>query len=491
MIARALKVWLFSMPLLLFAAGCAVGPDFVRPGPPDVARYTYREGPAETAEAGGKTQRFEMGAELAEEWWRLFNSPELDSMVKAAIEENWNLKSAIARLNQSRESLYAGYGVFFPQADGKFSATRQKFSFAQFGASPGASPFGTTSPIFNLLTLSGTVSYVLDVFGGQRRNVENLAAQADYQNATVLATCLTLSGNVVNTAIAGAGYRAEIEATEEMIRFQREQVRITENQAKAGTAPYSAVLSLRSQLAATEATLPPLAQNLSQTEHLLASLMGRTPAEWAPPPLDLEAIALPEDLPVALPSELVRRRPDILVAEAQLHSASASVGVATAAMFPSITLNATWGQNSQSTGTLFASDGNFWNLGAALTQPIFHGGTLWFQRKAAIEGYNAALAAYRQTVVAGFQQVADSLRAVEHDAETLKAQSEALAAAGHSLRLMKVNHEAGLVNYLQVLTAETQYRQAKLGYIQAKTLRLQDTTALFVALGGGWEKSSE
>ena len=491
MIRRDFKAWLLLTPLFLFAAGCAVGPDFARPDPPDAAGYTYGGGPAETVQAGGKTQRFEMGALLAEEWWRLFNSAELDSMVKAAIEENWNLKSAVARLKQSQQSLYAGYGVFFPQADGKFSATRQKFSFAQFGASPGATPFGATSPIFNLLTLSGTVSYVLDVFGGQRRNVENLSAQVDYQNATVLAACLTLSGNVVNAAVANAGYRAEMEATEEMIRYQREQVRITENQVKAGTAPYSAVLSLRSQLAATEATLPPLAQSLNQTEHLLASLTGRTPGEWAPPPLDLEAITLPAELPVALPSELVRRRPDILVAEAQLHSASASIGVATAAMFPSITLSAGWGQNSTSTGTLFASDGNFWNLGAALTQPIFHGGTLWFQRKAAIEGYNSALAAYRQTVVAGFQQVADSLRAVEHDAEALKAHSEALAAADYSLRLMKVNYEAGLVNYLQVLTAETQYRQAKLGYIQAKTLRLQDTTALFVALGGGWGKDSE
>ena len=313
----------------------------------------------------------------------------------------------------------------------------------------------------------------------------------DYQNATVLATCLTLSGNVINAAVARAGYRAEIAATEEMIRFQKEQVRITETQVKAGTAPYSAVLSLRAQLAATEATLPPLAQSLSQSEHLLASLTGRIPGEWSPPPLDLENLTLPAELPVTLPSELVRRRPDILVAEAQLHSASANVGVATAAMFPSITLSAGWGQNSSSTGTLFASDGNFWNLGAALTQPIFHGGTLWFQRKAAIEGYNAALAAYRQTVVAGFQQVADSMRAVEHDAEAIKAQAEALAAAEHSLRLIKVNHEAGLVNYLQVLIAETQYRQAKLAYIQAKTLRLQDTTALFVALGGGWVEGSE
>jgi NodT family efflux transporter outer membrane factor (OMF) lipoprotein len=463
----------------LLTSGCAVGPDFERPKPPAVKQYTHDQAPKETAAPGGQAQHFDLGAEIAEDWWRLFNSPELDAVVKKAIDENRSLQSAISHLRQSQDNLRAGYGVFFPQIDSSINATRQKFSPTKFGISQGTSTF-------NLYTFNNTVTYVLDVFGGQRRQVENLAAQVEYQKQTARGAYLTLIGNVVNASIAAAAYRAEIEATQQIIWFQKEQLSITEKQEKAGTVPYSSVLAIRAQLTATEATLPPLQKNLSQAQHLLTALVGKIPEQWGPPPVNLADFTLPVEIPVSVPSELARRRPDILAAEAQLHSASAVIGVTTAALFPSLTLSGNYGWNSTDIATLFGPGANFWAMGVNAAAPIFHGGTLWFQRRAAIRACEASLTDYQQTVVAGFQQVADSLRALESDANTLQAQTESLAAATRTLELIETNYKAGLVNYLQVLSADTQYQQARLGVIGAQALRLQDTSALFVALGGGW-----
>jgi NodT family efflux transporter outer membrane factor (OMF) lipoprotein len=224
---------------------------------------------------------------------------------------------------------------------------------------------------------------------------------------------------------------------------------------------------------------------------LLATLAGRAPAEWTLPAVELADLTLPGDLPVTLPSELVRQRPDILAAEAQLHSSSAAIGVATAALFPSFTLSGTAGLSNTSITDLLKGPSAFWSVGANITAPLFRGGTLWFQRKAAIDAYEQSLATYRQTVLSGLAQVADTLRALEHDAETVEAQSRALTAAEEALRLVQVNYEAGTANYLQVLIADGQYLQAKLGYLQARAQRFQDTVALFVALGGGWSNASE
>jgi NodT family efflux transporter outer membrane factor (OMF) lipoprotein len=492
------RVSILSILLILsevcVLAGCAVGPDFVRPRSPALTQYAHEQTPVQTAAGDGRAQRFDMGAEIPEDWWRLFNSPELDAVVRKAIDESPTLQSALSRLRQGQENLRAGYGVFFPQINANFDATRERFSPAQFGISGQSSASQSTGlgqgSTFNLFTLQGTVSYVLDVFGGERRHVEDLAAQVEYQKQTARAAALMLVSNVVNASIAGAGYMAQVEATQQIIGFQQEQLRITENQAKAGTVPYSNVLAIRAQLEATEATLPPLQKNLSQSRHLLTALVGQFPEQWAPPTFDLTDFTLPVEIPVTLPSELARRRPDILAAEAQLHSASANVGVATAALFPNLTLSGNYGRTSTDISKLFTPGANVWSIGSNLAQPIFNGGTLWFQRRAAVEAYKASLSDYQQTVAAGFQQVADSLRALEFDAHTLEAQSESLSTAARNLELTNSNYKSGLVNYLQVLSAGTQYQQARLGFIQARAVRLQDTTALFAALGGGWWVSS-
>ncbi len=487
-ILTTLKAWLAVAgvyALLLFSLnGCTVGPDFVRPEAPSVDRYTSEPNPVATIVAEGKAQHFEPGGKIAAEWWHLFNSPKLNDVITEAVANNQNLQAAQASLRQSQENLSAGYGVFYPQIDAGFGAARQKFSAARFGGS-------STSSIFNLYTLAATVSYALDIFGGERRKVESLGAQVDFQRYTVEGTYLTLTGNIINTIISRSAYLEEIGATEELINLQREQVDITGAQAEAGTVPYLNVLSLQSQLASTEATLPLFRQKLSQADHLLAILAGRTPAEWTPPEIRLSDITLPEELPVSLPSELARRRPDILASEAQLHSASAIVGVATAALFPSFTLSGSYGFENTSISSLIKKTSSVWDLGANVAAPIFHGGTLSAQRRAAIETYNQSLASYRQNVLEALAQVADTLRALEHDAEFLNAASKALNASEEALRLIQSNYQSGTVSYLQVLIANSLYHQAKIGYIQAQAQRFQDTVALFVAVGGGWWNKEE
>ncbi len=471
-------IWLSAASLCLIA-GCAVGPNFERPKPPEVERYTTGPTTTATIPAEGREQHFEPGAKIAADWWKLFNSPKLDAVVKETLGNNQNLQAAQASLRQSQDLLRSGYGVFYPQVNAGFDASRQKTSSAATGGHiPGS--------IFNLFTLSATVSYALDIFGGERRAVESLGARVDFQHAEVMATYITLSGNAVNAMIARAAYQEQIKAVEELIKLQREQVRLTEVQAQAGTVPYVNVLSLQSQLASLEATLPPLRQKINQTEHLLATLAGRTPAEWVPQQVELADLTLPAVLPITLPSQFVRQRPDILAAEAQLHSASAEIGVATASLFPSFTLNGAYGSQSNTSGSILKSNSSFWNLGANVSAPLFRGGTLWFGRQAALDAYQLSAANYRQTVLNAFAQVADTLRALEHDAELVQAQSQALSAAEDALRLIQANYRAGTATYVQVLIANGQYQQAKIGYLQALAQRYQDTAALFVVLGGGW-----
>ncbi len=469
---------------LLILSGCAVGPDYVRPEAPAQDHYNYGQDPSDTVAVAGVSQHFEKGAPPVVQWWTLFRSRQLDAAVAEALADNPGLQAAQASLRQSNENLRAGYGIFYPQGNADAGTAREKFSPALFGSTaPGT--------IFNLTTLSASVSYALDLFGGERRMVEGLASQVDLQRSLTQGTYLVLSGNIVNTLVARAAYQAEIDETAQMIALLQEQIGIAEKQFQAGTAAYGAVLALRSQEAALEAALPPLRQRQSQAEHLLATLEGKPPAAWQPPQVALAELTLPAALPLSLPSELVRQRPDILAAEAQLHAASANIGVATAALFPSFSLNASYGQNSTAMNRLFASNGNFWSLGADVTAPLFNGGTLLSRRQAAQEAYGQSLASYRQTVLAAFAQVADTLRALEHDAEASAAQARSVATAQDTLHLLAANYQAGMINYLQVLAADMQYHQARIAQVQARAQQLQDTSALFVALGGGWGRTPQ
>jgi NodT family efflux transporter outer membrane factor (OMF) lipoprotein len=463
----------------LALAACKVGPDFVRPSPPAETAYVPAGMPAAAMDGAGQTQRIDPGAPVTSDWWRLFGSRELDAWVREGLMANPGLDAAQASLRQSQDELRAGYGVFFPQVGVGLAASRQRSLPARNGLSGAGS-------VFSLFTLGATIDYALDVFGGQRRAVEGLAAQRDYQRYALLAAELALAGNLANTALARAGYAEQIEVTEELAGLQRDQLAITQARAKAGTTPESQVWAVRAALATTEATLPGLRQRRDQADHLLAALLGRAPARGPVPAFHLSSVRLPDELPLSLPSALVRQRPDVLAAEAQLHGATAQVGVATAALFPRFSLSGSYGGGSSAFGSLDAARNRFWSADAEADWPVFQGGSAWFGRKAAIEGQRRALALYRQTVLAAFAQVADALTALEHDAQVVQAQQEAVHAAGESLALVQANYRAGVAGYLDVLNADLQYHQARLASVQGQAQRYQDTVALYIALGGGW-----
>ncbi|HVN46845.1 MAG TPA: efflux transporter outer membrane subunit [Steroidobacteraceae bacterium] len=469
-----------ALACVALLGGCAVGPDFKQPPPPSAAgHYAPRTDPTASVQAQGTTQHFIAAAKVRSDWWRLFESVPLDAVVAEALAANPGIAAAQASLRQSEDTLRSGYGIFYPDIEAGAAASRQRLAPQKIGVKAPAE-------IFNLFTLSASVSYALDLFGGERRMIEALHAQVDVQRATEQATYLTLIANVVNTVVARAAYSAEIEATQQLIELQREQVKLTEVQWRAGTVPYANVLILQTQLAGNEATVAQYQQKLAQSEDLLATLVGHVPADWHAVEVRLSDLKLPQDLPVSLPADLVRQRPDVLAAEATAHSASANVGVATAAMLPSITLSGGYSANGTSTGSALSAAGREWNVGASLVAPLFQGGTLWYRRKAAIDNYTQAMALYRQVVLGAFGQVADTLQALDHDAVALRAQDAALASSKDALRLVHINYEAGLNTYLDVLIADEQYHQALTNDLQAIAVRYQDTVALYVALGGGW-----
>lgn len=459
--------------------GCALGPDFRRPDPPAGEHVLKKEQTPDSLQADAKEQHFDHQADLPGTWWTRFQSVEIDALVAQALVRSPGLHAAQATLRQSQDSLRAGHGVFFPQIGASLASSRQN-SLVDLGQG-----LKSTGP-YNLSTLGANVSYVPDLFGAQRRTVEALGAVVDLQHDTMLATYLSLTSNVVNTGIARAGYQAQRDATLAIIRMQDEQIRLAQTQYDAGTATYSAALTLKAQQATNAAAVAALEQRIDQSDHLLALLCGQTPAQFTSPPIALEHIALPAELPDALPSTLARHRPDILAAEASLHQASAEIGVATADLFPSLTLGGTAGVGSNTIAGLLHAGTRFWSAQANLAGSIFNGGTQWYTRKAAIDAYDAALAQYQETVLTALAQVADTMRALDHDAQALRAQVDALTAASENEKLTRTNYEAGTAGYLDLLTADAQYQQARIGYLGAVAQRLQDTVALYAALGGGW-----
>ena len=465
-------------------AGCAVGPDFKTPKAPTTDVYTTGALPAKTASApgpAGAAQRFASGQDIPGEWWTLFHSETLDRLIRQALADNPTLAAAKATLRVAQENRRAGLGALFPTIDAYASATRQKISGASIGQPD------TDISAFNLFNASVNVSYALDLFGGTRRALEALQSQIDYQQYQLEGAYLTLTSNIITTAVQEASLRAQIIAMKNILALQENQLSVVESQFRLGGASRSDILAQKTQLAQTQATLPPLEKALAQTRHLLAVLTGRLPHEGAElPEFSLTEIELPEELPVSLPSSLVRQRPDIMASEALFHAACAQVGVATAYLYPQITLTGSYGFEASNVGDLFNSNSVVWNIGAGLLQPIFHGGTLTARRRAAIAAYDQAEAQYRSTVLQAFQNVADVLRALETDANALKAQADAEAAASDTFDLTQKEFQLGAVSYLSLLNAERQYQQSQIGLIQAQAARFADTAALFQALGGGW-----
>ncbi len=467
--------------VVIFLAGCAVGPQLGSPEFPATGSYTASPMPSHTASAptdGGKAQRFAFAQHLSAEWWTLFHSAELNALIKQGLADSPSLSSAGAALHEAQENLRAATGaLLYPGVDASVQATHQRAPSALTGA---------PTEEFDLYNASVNVSYTLDLFGRSRHQLEALRAQVDYQRYQFEAAYLSLTANIVTTAVGEASLRAQIRATEEILASEEKQLDVVKRQFELGAVPRTSVLSQQTELAKTRATLPPLEKQLAYTRHALSVLVGRLPSEGKLPEFQLQSLQLPEVLPVSLPSSLAHQRPDIRASEALLHQAGAEVGVATANLYPQITLSGSYGVEAFNTGDLFNSQSVIWNLGAGLLQPIFHAGELSAKRRAAIAAYDQAAAQYRETVLKAFQDVADVLRALETDAWTLQAQSQAEAAAQATLDLTQKQFELGAVNYLSLLVAQRDYEQARINLIQAQAERYSDTAALFQALGGGW-----
>ena len=469
----------------LSLAGCAVGPDYRRPDPPPVDRYTTPSLPVATVSArtaDGDAQRFMQGRDVPARWWTTFDNAELTRRVNTALTHSPSIASAQAALRQAQENASATRGGLFPALDAGAGATRQKTSSAQFG---GAGAGFSVSP-YTVYNASVSVGYTLDLFGGVRRGVEAQLALADYQRARLDTTYLTLAANVVTASLQEASLREQLRATEDILDIQRKSLQIARQQLQIGSKSLSDSLAVRSQLAATEATLPPLRAQLAATGNQLATYLGTTPAQLALAPLTLDAVRLPQEIPLSLPSALVDQRPDIRAAAAQLHAASAEVGVATAAMLPQIALSASAGSQALRAGDLFSAGTGAWSLGLGLTQPLFHGGELLHKKRAAQAGLDQAVADWQQTVLVAFQNVADALQALQYDAEGLAAQASAEGAASQQLALTRGQFQLGSTGYLNLLDAQRSYQQARIALIQARAARLADTAALYAALGGGW-----
>jgi NodT family efflux transporter outer membrane factor (OMF) lipoprotein len=474
---------LFCVVISTALAACAVGPDFHSPAPPATEHYTQGAQPQTTEQApgsAGAAQTFGADRDIPADWWTLFQSAPLDELVKTALHDSPTVESAKAALRSAQENYVAERGtLFLPGVDGNLSATRQKTPGAAFGAPQ----FGSST--YTLVTAAVNVSYRLDIFGASRRQLEALRAQTDYQRWELEAANLTLTGNVVTTAINVASLRAQIVAVNDIVGSEQDQVKIVERQFGAGGASRADVLAQSTQLAQTQATLPALEKALAQSQHRLAVLSGKTP-DSDTPVFDLDKLTLPTELPVSVPAKLIRQRPDVQAAEAMLHQATAQVGVATANLFPQVNLTGSIGSDALSASKLFTGGTSAWSAGASLTQPIFHGGELIHKRRAALADLDNAAAQYRQTVLAAMQDVADTLRALEADARDLRAEANAEDLAAKSLDITKKQFAAGGVSNVQLLVAERAYAQAHQNRVVAEAARYADSAALYQALGGGW-----
>ncbi|MGA2401057.1 MAG: efflux transporter outer membrane subunit [Syntrophobacteraceae bacterium] len=473
-----------AFSLLALVSGCAVGPDFHRPEAPAAAGYTAKP-LTKTASSpnvpGGEEQRFVNGMDIPQQWWTLFESPPLNALIEKSIRANPSLDAAKAALRQARELAAAQKGFFYPTVQGGASASRQKNAIETL-----APTLTSGEAYFTLYTAQLTLSYMPDVFGLNRRQVESLEAQAEFQRFQLEAAYLTLTSNVAAAAVQEASLRAQIDATQKIIEIAGKLLEIMRRHLALGYVTALDVAAQEAALAQVEETLPPLEKQLALTRDLLTALAGRFPSEDMEEKFDLDALRLPQELPVSLPSKLVEQRPDMRAAEAAWHSACAQAGVAVANRLPQISITGSMGGTSTQLSSLFVPGNYFNNLTGSVTQTIFDAGTLLHRQRAAEAALNQAAAQYRSTVLNAFQNVADTLHALQSDADALRAAAAAERAARRSFELTRRQLELGSVNYQALLSAEQTWQQALINLTQARANRFADSAALFMALGGGW-----
>jgi NodT family efflux transporter outer membrane factor (OMF) lipoprotein len=456
-------------------AGCTAGPDFRSPPAPSPARYT-----AAQLDSADPAQRLTRGKDIPGDWWTLFHSDALNQLVREALANSPDVEAAKAALRAARENVLAQQGAFSPSIDAQLSSTRQSV------ASRLASPLSSGDDIFTLHTAQLSVGYVPDVFGAARRQLESLQAQADSQRFLLEAAQVSLTTNLVTTVVQRAALRAQIKTTRDIIALSTRLLELYKRGRSLGQIGGVDLALQEIQLAQVMVTLPPLERQLVAVDDQLAILVGRLPSDPPVPDIELEALRLPEELPLSLPSKLVEQRPDVRAAEEALHAASAQIGVATANRLPNLTLTAGAGSVALQVSRLFSGGSSFWSVGSTLTQTVFDGGILLHRQRSAEAAYDEAAAQYRSTVLAAFRNVADTLGAIQVDAKAFGGLTVAEQAAQKSLAIAREQQAAGLTGSLPTVSAEQAYRQAALGRIQAQADRLIDSAALFQALGGGW-----
>jgi NodT family efflux transporter outer membrane factor (OMF) lipoprotein len=479
---------LIAGALSVAVSACAVGPNFKRPTPPDATGYGSAS-QAQTAAAegaDGETQRFIAGMDIPNQWWTVFRSPSLNRLVDQALTANPNVGAAQAGLRQAHELYLAQRTSFFPSVQGSFSGDR-----SQFPTNTLTSPTVASSSTYTLYTAQLTLSYAPDIFGAARRQVEIAKAQADSSRFQLEATYLTLSSNVVVTAIQEASLRDQIATTERLLQLEHQLTGFVQQQRVLGTASDLDILSQQALEAQTAQSLPPLQKQLGQTRDALTALLGKLPSQEPLETFQLADLTLPTELPVSLPSKLIEQRPDVREAEENMHMASAAVGVAITDLLPQFAINADLGSSALTLGKLFTPYTGFWDAGASLTQTLFDAGALIHKKRAADAALDQAAAQYRAAVILACQNVADTLRALNSDADALKASAEAERAAKKSFELAQRQRALGTISLVAVLNAEQAYNTSALALIQARANRYADTAALFQALGGGWWNRKE
>lgn len=425
-----------------------------------------------------------IGKSIPAAWYRLFHAPALDNVVREAIVDSPTITAARATLAQARQAVLEARGAYYPQLDVAASAERQRGPPNLLGQQP-----GKALPLYDLYSVGPLASFSPDVFGITARRVEHEVSLAQYQAFELAAAQLTITGDIVTEALTIASNRAQLAAVEGIIGDDEKNLTLVRRKFAVGRAPRTDVLIAESQLASDRTLRPPLRQQLAAAEDALTTLAGRYPAEWSPPAFALRDFTLPAELPISVPSALVHRRPDILAAEAQLHAASAAIGIATGQMYPTVTLSASLESAATNPDRLFDQQGLIWSVLGGVTAPIFHGGALEAQKQSAIEAFRASAATYRQVVLQAFRQVADALRALGHDASLVEEEHRALGISADSLALQRLGYRTGKVDIIHLINAERSYQEARLGYARAVAQRYLDTAQLFVAMGGGWSES--
>ncbi|KTC78503.1 outer membrane efflux protein [Legionella cherrii] len=490
------RIYLFLCTLIL--TSCKVGPNFHSPDAPKATHYNTGSVKNRTVGAksrAGQPQHFNFKKKISASWWEIFHSKELNSFIEKGLKNNPSIEMSKANLRKAQANLLAEAGHnLFPTVDTQFLASRERNSLLATGINitpiPGTKlPFSSVNT-FDLYNTSISVRYNLDLFGGTRRQLESLRAAIDYERFELEATYLTLTANIVTTGITIASLQEQIKTTKELIACQKELVKLENSNYVQGHTSKLTLLDSDNRLKETQAQLPTLKNDLAKKYNALAILIGSLPSETEFFDFTLQNIRLPTDLPVTLPSLLVKQRPDIKSSESLLHKASADIGVATANLYPQLNIGATYAWYSTALSTLFNPANNVWNYGGQIFQTLLKGGELRAKRQLAIAVYDYELARYKKVVLDSFQQVADALHALEFDAELLREQANSETNTREQFKIVRMQYQLGKANYLAVLRAKESYLKIHLKVIQAEAARYNDTAALFQSLGGGWWNNS-